>query len=158
MSYIEQSLAPDEHIIYEAHFHPLNNAAAWIALFVSAAVALVAYTQDYSAWVSGAAIALGVAIFLAIKLPIWAQRVVITSQRIVYRRGLLRRKTEELQLRSAEQVQLEQSILGRIFGFGRIIISGTGVEDVRLPALAEPVVLRNKLQEAISGETHSIRV
>jgi uncharacterized membrane protein YdbT with pleckstrin-like domain len=74
----------------------------------------------------------------------------VTNQRLIHRRGLVRRSTEELQLRAVEEVRLEQGLVGRLLGFGRVVVSGTGIEDVRLPALAEPVRLRRKLQEAMA--------
>ena len=157
MSYIEQSLAPSEKMVYKAHFHWLYGVGAWTLLLLSAVAALTAHTHAYPGWIPWALVACGVSLFLAIKLPIWAQQIAVTNQRLIYRRGLVRRSTEELQLRAVEGVQLEQGILGRILGFGRVIISGTGIEDVRLPALAEPVQLRSKLQEAIATAAQPIR-
>lgn len=150
MSYIEKSLAGNEQLIYRAHFHWLYHAMAWILLFAGVACALVVGTRDYPSWLSWAFVAAGIVLFLAIKLPMWAQQIAVTSQRLIHRRGLIRRSTEELQLRAVEEIRLEQSILGRVLGYGRVIVSGTGIEDVHLPALAEPVRLRRKLQEAIA--------
>jgi uncharacterized membrane protein YdbT with pleckstrin-like domain len=150
MSYIEQSLAGNEQLLYRAHFHWLYRAAAWGLLLAAVAGALVAHNRAYPMWASAALVAFGALVFLAIMLPIWAQQIAVTNQRLIHRRGLVRRSTEELQLRAVEEIRLEQSILGRIFGFGRVIVSGTGLEDVRLPALAEPVKLRRMLQEAIT--------
>jgi len=150
MSYIEQSLAGNEQLLYRAHFHWFYRAAAWGLLLAAGVGAFVAYYRAYPLWASAALAGLGVLVFLAIMLPIWAQQIAVTNQRLIHRRGLVRRSTEELQLRAVEEIRLEQSILGRILGFGRVIISGTGLEDVRLPALAEPVKLRRMIQEAIS--------
>jgi Bacterial PH domain len=156
MGYIQQSLGRDERLIYRAHFHWLYGAAAWTLLLLSVAAALGAGTHDYPRWLPWTLIACGVLLFLAIKLPIWAQQIAVTNQRLIHRRGLVRRSTEEMQLRAVEEVRLEQGILGRILGFGRIVVSGTGVEDIRLPALAEPVRLRRKLQEAIAAATRPV--
>jgi uncharacterized membrane protein YdbT with pleckstrin-like domain len=150
MSYIEQSLAGNEQLLYRAHFHWLYRAAAWGLLLAAVVGAFVAHNRAYPLWASAALAGLGVLIFLAIMLPIWAQQIAVTNQRLIHRRGLVRRSTEELQLRAVEEIRLEQSILGRIFGFGRVVVSGTGLEDVQLPALAEPVKLRRMIQEAIT--------
>ncbi len=150
MSYIEQSLATNEQLVYRAHFHWFYRFAAWGLLIASAVGGFIVFAQNYPLWVGGALIACGLLIFLAIMLPIWSQQIAVTSQRLIHRRGLVRRSTEELQLSAVEEVRLEQGLLGRLLGFGRIVVSGTGIEDVRLPALAEPVRLRRKLQEAMS--------
>ena len=156
MSYIEQSLAGNEQLIYRAHFHFLYRFAAWGLLLASAVAALVAQAREYPLWIVASLLGCGVLVFLAIMIPIWAQQIAVTNQRLIHRRGLVRRSTEELQLSAVEEVRLEQGLLGRLLGFGRVIVSGTGIEDVRLPALAEPVRLRRKLQEAISGSRTSV--
>jgi uncharacterized membrane protein YdbT with pleckstrin-like domain len=150
MSYIEQSLASNEQLIYRARFHWLYRFAAWALLIASVAGGVIVLAQDAPLWIGAAIIGCGLLVFLAIMLPIWAQQIAVTNQRLIHRRGLVRRSTEELQLSAVEEVRLEQGLLGRLLGFGRIVVSGTGIEDVRLPALAEPVRLRRKLQEAMS--------
>jgi len=67
------------------------------------------------------------------------------------KRGLLWRSTQELQLRAIEEVNLEQGLLGRLFNFGRLELRGTGVDDVRLPALADPMGLRRELQDGMAA-------
>ena len=156
MSYIEQSLSSNERLVYRAHFHWLYRFAAWGLLLASAIAALILLSQEYPLWMGAALIGCGLALFLAIMVPIWAQQIAVTNQRLIHRRGLVRRSTEELQLSAVEQVRLEQGLLGRLLGFGRIVVSGTGIEDVRLPALAEPVRLRRKLQEAMSSARHPL--
>ena len=156
MSYIEQSLSSNERLIYRAHFHWLYRFAAWGLLFASAAAALVMQAQDYPLSIVAALIGCGIVLFLAIMVPIWAEQIAVTNQRVIHRHGLVRRSTEELQLNAVEEVRLEQGLLGRLLGFGRIVVSGTGIEDVRPPALAEPVRLRRKLQEAMSSARHPL--
>jgi len=150
VGYIQQSLARDEHVLYRAHFHWLYRAAAWGLLLIFLIAALSLYQRD-QLWIAVAPVCLGVVLFLAIMIPIWAQQIAVTENRLIYRRGLIRRSTEELQLSAIEEVRVEQSILGRLLGFGRLTVSGTGVEDLRLPALAEPVKLRQMIQEAITS-------
>ena len=59
--------------------------------------------------------------------------------------------TDELQLTSIEEVNLDQGAVGRLIDFGRLLIHGTGVNDVVLPVLADPVGLRRALQEAMGA-------
>jgi uncharacterized membrane protein YdbT with pleckstrin-like domain len=152
MSYIRSSLAQNERLLYRAHFHWLYRAMAW-ALLIGSIVAALAVYDPANVWVPFGFVTAGVLLFLAIMVPIWAQQIAVTDQRLIHRRGLISRSTEELQLRSVEEVRLEQGILGRLFGFGRVVVSGTGEEDVRLPALAEPVKLRRMIQEGIAKGT-----
>jgi len=94
---------------------------------------------------------LGVVAFLGILVPIWTTEIGVTNQRFIFKRGLLWRSTQELQLRAIEEVNLEQGLLGRFFNFGRLELRGTGVDDVRLPALADPMGLRRELQDGMAA-------
>jgi hypothetical protein len=53
-------------------------------------------------------------------------------------------------LRAIEEVNLQQGIVGRIFDFGRLQLHGTGVDDIRLPTLADPLGLRKALQDGMA--------
>jgi uncharacterized membrane protein YdbT with pleckstrin-like domain len=154
MSYIDESLAENERLIYRARFHWLQKIGAWIALGISvafAAVCLVAI-EGSPAWIGASAIlAFGLAIFVTTMLPMWTTEIGVTSQRLIYKRGWLRRRTDELQLTSIEEVNLDQGALGRMLDYGRLVIHGTGVNDVALPTLADPVGLRRALQEAMGA-------
>lgn len=154
MSYIDESLAENERLIYRALFHWLHKIGAWIALGISVAFALVCVMaiEGSPAWIGALAIlAFGVAIFVTTMMPLWTTEIGVTSQRLIYKRGWLRRRTDELQLTSIEEVNLDQGAVGRMLDYGRLLIHGTGVSDVALPTLADPVGLRRALQEAMGG-------
>jgi uncharacterized membrane protein YdbT with pleckstrin-like domain len=83
-------------------------------------------------------------------LPIWTTEISVTNQRLVVKRGFLTRRTEELALRAIEEVDFEQGVLGQLFGFGRIAVHGTGVDDMKIPANADPLAFRKAVQRAMS--------
>jgi uncharacterized membrane protein YdbT with pleckstrin-like domain len=153
MSYIEKSLAENEVLRYRARFHWVYHAGAWAALIAGAVVALLTLNGDASRWVPPASLLLGIAVWLAILVPIWTTEIGVTNQRIIYKRGLIQRDTNELQLRSIEEVRFSQDFWGRIFGYGKIEIHGTGDDAIFLPSVADPLGLRAALQGAV-GDTH----
>lgn len=72
----------------------------------------------------------------------WSTEVVITSDRLIYKRGWIARHVEEIGLNRMEEVVLDQTVIGRLLGYGRIVVAGTGRGIIRLPGwLADPVVL-----------------
>lgn len=152
MSYIDESLADNERLVYRARFHWLSKIGAWaiLATFLGFALMCLAVASGWSALTAAAImVALGFAMFSAIMMPIWTTEIGVTSHRLIYKRGWLRRTTDELQLSSIEEVNLDQGAIGRLLDFGRLHIHGTGVNDVILPVLADPVGLRRSLQEAM---------
>jgi uncharacterized membrane protein YdbT with pleckstrin-like domain len=148
MSYITHSLGRNETLRYRAHFHWFYYFAAWGTFFISLVAAMEAYGRGLP-WAAGLTPLVGVAAFLSIMIPIWTTEIGVTNQRFIFKRGLLRRTTNELQLRAVEQVNLKQGIPGRLFNFGRLEVHGTGVDDIVLPAIADPIALQRAIQDCV---------
>ena len=53
-----------------------------------------------------------------------------------------------MSLHRIEEVNLWQSILGRIFGYGRVQVQGMGGGDIRLPDIGSPMRFKRELDEA----------
>ncbi len=160
MSYIDKSLGDGETVILRAHFHWLYIAAAWLCL-LGPAVLLAAFaskardanfaTDDPSTMATfGAAVLLvvGFLAFLRLMIRKWSTEIGITSHRFVERYGLLSMHTNEVALPNIEGVRVNQSILGRIFGYGTVRIEGTGVDSVTTPNIADPVGFVRAIQTA----------
>ena len=65
------------------------------------------------------------------------------SDRLIYKRGWIARHVEEIALNRIEEVVLDQTVIGRLLGYGRIVVAGTGRGVIVLPGwLANPVGLR----------------
>ncbi len=150
MSYIQNSLGQNEAIHYRARFHWFYHAAAWGALTIGVVIGLLTLTETYF-WIALIAFAIGVAVWLSIMVPIWTTEIGVTTQRIIYKKGLLNITTNELQLRSIEEVRFQQDFWGRLFNFGKLEIHGTGDDAIFLPAVADPIGLRSALQEALGA-------
>lgn len=150
MGYIAQSLGQNEKLIYEAHFHPLYYVAAWISLifFLALAIGATIYADGITKWVLLGLCAAGLAVLLVLMKPIWTTEIVVTNSRLVLKRGWLSRSSVELQLKSIEQVKFDQGLLGRIFDFGKIVVHGTGVDDLVLPSIAQPTDLVRAIENA----------
>ena len=150
MSYIEHSLGRSERLLYLAHFPWFYTAGAWAALLGFVACAFVAYGLGQTEIAAGLALA-GLVLFVTVMLPLRTTEIGVTNQRFILKRGLIWRATHELQLRAIEEVNLEQGVIGRLLDFGRLQLHGTGVDDIRLPALADPLGLRKALQDGMAA-------
>jgi uncharacterized membrane protein YdbT with pleckstrin-like domain len=150
MSYMTHSLGRNETLRYRAYFHWFYYFGAWGAFLILLAAAAEAYGRGLP-WAAGLAALAGVVAFLWIMIPIWTTEIGVTNQRFIFKRGLLRRMTNELQLRAIEQVNLRQGIPGRLFNFGHLEVHGTGVDDIVLPAIADPVALQKAIQDSVDA-------
>ena len=82
-------------------------------------------------------------------IPIWTTEIGVTSERVILKRGFLTRHTDEVELPAIEEINVDQGFLGRLLGFGRITVQGTGDDDLDIPAIAGPVHFRKSIQQAL---------
>jgi uncharacterized membrane protein YdbT with pleckstrin-like domain len=80
----------------------------------------------------------------------WVIEIAVTDRRVIYKKGLIRRQTNEMNMDKVESVQIDQSILGRMLDYGNVRILGTGEGLETLRTIASPIELRN----SITGTTH----
>jgi uncharacterized membrane protein YdbT with pleckstrin-like domain len=74
----------------------------------------------------------------------------ITNKRVIVKRGLIRRQTLELNLQRVESVSVDQTILGRLLGYGTITIIGTGGTREPFRRIAHPLEFRKAVEEQLS--------
>jgi hypothetical protein len=153
MSYIQQSLGDGETIIARARFHMLYFLAAWLVLLVPLGLLLAALGQaqtqpDPYSVAAGLLFLLGLITFLRMMIRQWSIEIGVTSHRFVEKYGLLSMKTNEIALPNIEGVRVNQSILGKLFGYGTVRIEGTGVDSVTTPTIADPVGFVRAIQTA----------
>jgi uncharacterized membrane protein YdbT with pleckstrin-like domain len=150
MKYLDQSMGKNEVLVYETHFSPIYYAAAWVCaiFFLVLAIWSVAYTEGPADWALLSICVAGWTVVAGLMIPIWTTKIAVTTHRLVIKRGLLFRSAIEIQLRSIEQVTFHQGLLGKLLGFGRVAIHGTGVDDLRLPYIGHPTDLVKALANA----------
>ena len=81
---------------------------------------------------------------------VWSDEFVVTNKRIIVKTGIFSRKTLEMNLNKIESVNVDQSIFGRMFGYGTITIIGTGGTRESFPDIARAVEFRKRFQEVSS--------
>jgi uncharacterized membrane protein YdbT with pleckstrin-like domain len=153
MSYLQRVLQPGEQVRHISSIH-------WIMYWPGVAVALlavVAYWFSETRFLTGiwrytAYLLALVAIVLLIQqwLQWWVTEIAVTNRRVIYKKGLVRRQTNEMNMDKVESVKINQSILGRVLDYGDVTILGTGEGFETLHTIASPIELRN----SITGTTH----
>lgn len=121
-SYIDGNLIANESVVFETHLH-------WIT-FISLRGLLT--------------------LFLAPLLARWTSEFGVTNKRVVIKTGLISRETLEMNLQKIESVRVDQSVLGRLLGYGDIIIVGTGGTHEIFQDIAAPTQFRRAFQEMVA--------
>ena len=124
-NYINNNLIKDEYLIYETNYH-------WILYFN---------------YLIPSIITLGIYPYLISKFSEFG----ITNKRLIIKTGIFSRKTLELNLSKIESVNVNQSILGRILGYGSLGVIGTGGTSENFLSIKNPLEFRRKFQESRTG-------
>ena len=130
-SYVEGALVKDERVVHVGH---ISKWSLW-HLIAAGVVLLPAFGLGL--------VFLGMAYvrFKSVELA-------VTNRRFIVKHGFVRRQTVEMNLSKVESLQVEQGVLGRLFDFGTLVISGTGTSHAPLVGIAEPMAFRKAFIEA----------
>jgi len=74
----------------------------------------------------------------------------VTNKRVIVKMGLIRRRTLELLLRQVEAISVDQSLSGRLLGFGSITLTGTGGVREDFHRVRDPLELRRRIQGQVA--------
>ncbi len=149
MSYLDHILEPGETIRCRAR-PSWTIYAPTIVLAVCGLAALVVGAGDagaaYFSWF--AAIIFAAAALVAF-VPAWFRRwtteIAVTDRRVILKRGLMRRRTVEMNMQKVESVDVDQTVLGRLFNYGDVTIRGTGSTFEKLRMIDAPLKLRTSV-------------
>ncbi len=151
MGYIEKNLMAGEKVTYRTNLH-------WVVFFWSVTfviIAMVGFVSISAIGVAGVVIGMFF-VFLALLTGIWSyieyatSEFAVTNKRVLVKIGWIRRHSIELYLTKVEGIGVNQSILGRIFGYGTIIVTGTGGTKEPFYKIDAPMEFRKKVQEQIA--------
>jgi uncharacterized membrane protein YdbT with pleckstrin-like domain len=159
MAYYTKVLLPDEQVRTVGRLHWAIYLKAWICLAL-AVLAGIDYEYlrlsptDAPPGESASIVLEVVAAFfllvgLFLMLSAWLRRttteIVVTDRRIIFKEGFVRRRTMEMNMNKVETVDVVQSIVGRIFNYGTILIRGTGSSYEPLRLIGNPLALRTAI-------------
>lgn len=165
MSYVKKTLQEGEEILFTAK---ISMMPIWIgmiiiealivsAIFVVPDVELAIPKNEIFNYSAGSHQILIFALLAVLVLYVFfgflptffkriANEMVVTNRRIVHRKGLIFRETEEMDIGAVESIMLSQGMLGRIFNYGNVTVRGRGIGDVAMKGVDDPIKLRNSIQ------------
>ena len=151
MKYVEQVLQPGEAVIYATSLHWLVYLRAVVLLFLALLCLIVAGDITQEIVVLGLKIVATLLGLLAIAYGLSAlirratTELAVTDRRVIFKTGILRRHSMEMNVSKVETVGVNQSILGRILGYGTVIVRGTGGSFEPIPFIGDPLNFRSHI-------------
>ena len=147
MGYAERVLQPGETIAYRARLHWVIYLAGlvFVIIAIAAAGGTVALKNETLRIALIVVAALALALGLYQMIGAWLRQVnteiTVTTRRIIYKTGFISRNTVEMNLDKVESVLVQQSLVGRMLGFGTVIVRGVGAGLEPVPLISHPLQL-----------------
>ena len=174
MDYIRQSISDDEELIHVAQFHWMYVVGALLNLLFSIVLSIfilfmalhfepimfgpVSHDGGFLNQIASLHPGIKILAFFIFIMGLlkFAQMMIVkatteigvTDTRLVYKRGLVARAVGEINIDRVEGVNVLQGVLGRLFGYGRVMVRGMGVGEVILPPIAQPIRFKKAIEHA----------
>ncbi len=170
MTYVERNLIPGETLLYQTRHHwlvllgPLVGGLLLLVPGLALLVEAIA-TRDTSGLALGSStispkmLAIGGAVLLAAAIATFsygvakrnATEMAVTNRRVLIKTGMTSRRTLDLMLSRVESIGVEETTVGRVMGYGSVIVRGTGGTPEPFVMIAHPQEFRRAVQEQIGA-------
>lgn len=160
MGYVERNMISGETVIYRARLH-------WIVMLWPLVIAVVLAVAGLSTiivnrnnhdsysrtilWFGIGSLLLGVLALIVGIVHRGASEFAVTNKRVILKSGLVHTRTQEMFLNKIESVGVDQTVWGRMLGFGSIAIHGTGGSSEPFHNISSPLNFRHQIQEQIGS-------
>jgi len=143
MTYIKRTLLPEENVLYHTRPHYI----VFFDIFIWLILAHISF-RYFGSFIIGFLL-LGVGLVALVKSLVlyFCSEYVITNKRILVKIGFIRRQSLEIFLNRVEGVYIDQSILGRIFNYGTVIVAGIGGTKNPFSYIPKPLKFRGNIQK-----------
>lgn len=135
MSYVVDSLSKNEKVVEVFKLH-------WILkVLIVFCFILIPFTFSLSLIVA-----------IMIIITILTTEHAVTNKRVIFKKGLIARHTEEIKLNRIETIEIQQGILGRILGYGTVKLTGTGNGIIVFKTIDNPLSVKQTIEDTIENE------
>jgi uncharacterized membrane protein YdbT with pleckstrin-like domain len=149
MAYVGKVLLPGETVIMRARLHWIIYLTAFL-LFLGGSALVAVYLRYFpDAWPllvgSGVIYGIAVAAFVRAWFIRWITEFAVTNLRVIYKKGFIWRRTVEMNMDMVVSVLVDQSVAGRILGYGTLHVLGAGQGIEHLHDIASPLKIRTAI-------------
>ena len=169
MGYIDKNLVPGETLLYRTRHHwlvllgPLIGALVMLVPGFALLVEAIAQRDNAGLVVGNSTVSPKAMLIVGIVLVVTAiialshgvakrnaTEMAVTNRRVLIKTGMGSRRTLDLMLSRVESIGVEESTIGRMLGYGSVVVRGTGGTPEPFVMIAHPQEFRRAVQEQIS--------
>lgn len=137
MTYIRDTLAANENVLYHIKYF-------WLYKVETALYFLVAFVMMFINF-DAAFILICWAIYRYL-LVITTERAV-TNQRVIQKKGIISRNTEEIIFQNIETVTVHQTVMDRLLNTGTVTVTGRGGIQIEFGAIDDPLEVKKEIEK-----------
>lgn len=97
-------------------------------------------------------LAIGAGFIIVSLLTYWAKVIIVTNNRVIIKSGIIFRRSAEMVMDKIEMVNVLQSIVGKLLGFGTLTVIGTGGTRESFKSLNRPHRCRSVIEQSGSAD------
>lgn len=162
-SYVKRAMQPNEKIVYSAQLHWIiyrfgffiTVLGALFGHYVNLAI-IKFFGQDMATLsdvfirnISIGIIVLGAFLLVATYIRQISTELVVTDQRVIAKHGFIATTSYELMMTKVEGATIDQTISGRLLGYGTLMVKGTGGGISPIDHVADPYRFHAHLMTAL---------
>jgi uncharacterized membrane protein YdbT with pleckstrin-like domain len=142
LSYLKHILQPGETVRYQGSVHWILYLPAIVLAIIGAVAAALG---PIGLMIAALCFALALVLALRAWFIRWTTEIAVTNLRVIYAQGFIRRRSVEVHMDKIESVDVDQSVLGRLFDYGNVTIHGTGTTLEPFREIDRPIEFRNQV-------------
>jgi uncharacterized membrane protein YdbT with pleckstrin-like domain len=168
MSYVKENLLPNEKIIFTAKVNPAIALPLAFAVFLTCTFLSLLwfwlsriqpdpasgtflksfYTIIFLFFTALLLFAMMGAVARTM-ISLFTTEFAVTNRRVIAKTGLIKRRSLELFLEKVESINIRQDMMGRLFNFGVVTVTGTGGTKESFRGIVDPLAIRRKINQVV---------
>jgi uncharacterized membrane protein YdbT with pleckstrin-like domain len=144
MGYVSENLLKGERVVEQAQVHWWAWGKGVVAILLGFLLAAMG-----SHGLAGFLFLLGLFLIVRGVIVVMTTELAVTDRRVIAKFGLIRRSTVELLHQRIEGLTVDQSIFGRLLGFGTVVVNGTGSGKTPVPHITKPLEFRKTALQTV---------
>ena len=157
MSYINSNLLSGERVVYRTRLYWLL--LGWPVLLLIVVCVPIAWLATTDRWNDLAWIPVGIALLILLGAVVKRQSsdFAVTNKRVLMKVGVFSTRSTELFLNKIEAIAVHQSLMGRMLGYGDIVVTGSGGTHEQFHDIQSPLSFRRAVQMVTDTQLTSPR-
>jgi hypothetical protein len=157
VSYVDKNLLEGETVTFRTRLHwrlYVPSVLAEVLVMLPIAIALIVY--HYAIW-AVLPPAIGAIPVLAAHFRRRGSEFAVTNKRVMIKLGVTSTRSLELLLSKVEGIAVNQDMGGKVFGYGDIVVTGSGGTRETFAGIQRPLEFRRAIQAATDARETAAR-